>query len=224
VLHAWEQNPIMQNPNWTDVVTAVATALVPVLVLYFGVGLSRKVSRDQELNKVRLQYYKTLAPQLNRLMCYITFIGTWRDDSPAAMIALKRKLDSEFYAAAPLFSDEVRKAYENLMKMSFSTFGYWGEDAQIMSSAFRRRQAWRNGKWHSKWNASFAVPDEVDLPLVAYRHAYDALLALLVKDIRLNSSRTSYTTAQVSMNASAPGPAVLEGRMDDLSGRSADAN
>jgi hypothetical protein len=205
----------MNDPNWADVLTAFSTALVPLLVVIIGVVLAIRQTRNQELVKARLEYYKSLAPGLNRLMCYMTFIGTWRDDSPDDIVALKRELDNKFFRAAPLFSPRVSAAYNNLMELSFSTFGYWGADALIASSAYRRRQAWRNGKWKSRWNSAFSVRDEETLSaqmLSTYRAAYDSLLSFLVEDMSLNRSRPGYTTPQVSLNAQAPHPRPVEGK------------
>jgi len=169
--------------------------------IYFG---SRQ-SKNEELTRVRLEYYKSLAPKLNRLMCYMTFIGRWRDDSPPAIIDLKRDLDSTFYSAVPLFIDRTRVAYDTLMGMSFSTFGYWGEDARIRTSAFRRREAWRSGgTWDASWDSFFALGDDDRISkdwLTEYRRSYDALLAQMVSDSKIGRRRDVYTTSAVSANA-----------------------
>jgi hypothetical protein len=120
----------MAEPNWADIVTAVSSAFVPIAVVAVGLVLGRRQTLNHELIKIRLDYYRSLAPNFNRLMCYMTFIGTWRDDSPEDIIALKRQLDSNFHCAAPLFSPAVNDAYDALMELTFSTFGLWGHDAQ----------------------------------------------------------------------------------------------
>src|SRR5262249_45152613 len=105
------------SPTWTDVVQAAGALLVPVVVAGLAYVLTRNQSRSQELVRARLEYYKLLAPDLNRLMCYITFIGGWRDDSPEAIIALKRRLGANFYSAAPLFSSQVLDVYNGFMQV-----------------------------------------------------------------------------------------------------------
>jgi hypothetical protein len=191
---------------WTDVVQAVAAASVPVVLGIAGVVFTRRQNLSAELLKARLDYYRTITPKLNLLMSYITFIGRWRDQSPADIIELKRKLDEEFFVAAPLFSREVLQAYNNLMALSFKTFGDWGQDARIVTSGYRRRESWR-GEWDEAWDGYFAVPDNAEisrLTLRSYREKYDALLAAMVKDMEMTRARTKYTTEEAVLNAQAP--------------------
>ncbi|TFV95410.1 hypothetical protein [Orlajensenia leifsoniae] len=197
----------MNNPNWTDVVIAFTGIVTPVLVAVFGVFLARRQSRSQLLQQTRFEYYKSLAPDLNRLMCYLTFIGTWRDDSPPEIVALKRRLDSTFHVAAPLFSGEVSAAYRRQMDLSFATFGNWGQDATIRSSAYRRQQTWSRADlpWEPGWQAMFDLDNADSITaesLAAYRKAYDDLLFALVTDLSLTRAREEYTTPRVSRNAS----------------------
>jgi hypothetical protein len=206
-------------PAWTDVVQAVGALLVPVVIAVLAYVLTRNQSRSQELVHARLEYYKLLAPDLNRLMCYITFIGGWRDDSPEVVIALKRRLDANFYCAAPLFSPEVLEAYDSLMELSFSTFGPWGKDARIKSNAFRRRQSWRgegDNAWRREWDNYFTLQDTESIAgesLMEYRKTYDRLLAAAVRDLNITRARSQYTTNLVKLNAHVP-------RIEDILGGS----
>ena len=207
----------MQEPNWADIVTAISSALVPVVVVVLGIILGRRQSRNVELLRVRLGYYQQLAPGLNRLMCYLTFIGTWRDESPIEIVALKRNLDSTFFVAAPLFSPDVEQAYRSFTHSAFRTFGEWGQDARINTSAYRRRQFWKGpGGWNEGWDAMFAVADEESISkesLERIQSRYDALVAALVADTSIARTRPRYTTNRVSQNASA-------GRLKDVDGKS----
>lgn len=190
----------------TDWITAIGSAATPVVVAGFGYAISQRLTRSGELLKARLDYYKALAPDLNKLMTYMTFIGRWRDISPIEVVALKRDLDSTFFCAAPLFSKDVIEHYDAFMKLTFSTFNDWGEDAKIVSNAYRRRQSWR-GDWPAEWDAYFALADDTTISaddLSQYRKVYDALVAAMVKDLNVNRAREQYTTDQVSLNAHAP--------------------
>lgn len=206
----------VSDPNWTDTVTAISTATVPVIVVALGIYLGRGQSRNEELIRVRLEYYRQLAPGLNRLMCYLTFIGTWRDDSPSDIIKLKRSLDSIFFPAAPLFSPEVERAYKAFIESAFSTFGRWGHDARINSSAYRRRQSWQGDvPWLQNWDELFVLRDEEDISreaLQRFQSLYDALLSALVADTNIARARPRYTTNRVALNASA-------GRLADIPGK-----
>jgi hypothetical protein len=169
------------------------------------------------LLETRLEYYKQLIPDLNKLMCYMTFIGSWRDLAPPAVVDLKRRLDENFFCAAPLFSPAVMDNYELLMQLSFSTFGDWGRDARIRSNAYRRRQSWQaTASWESAWDQYFVLDDQATITtedLRRYRDCYDALVASIVRDLDISRARNRYTTDLVSLNAHAP-------RFSDISGSS----
>jgi hypothetical protein len=196
----------MNVPMWTDVVTAVSSALVPIIAGVAAVIWGRRKDRNTELIRARVDYYKLLAPDLNRLMCYFTFIGTWKEDSPPEILGLKRVLDRNFYSAAPLFSPRVSTAYGKLERLYFSTFGQWGDDARLNSNAYRRRLAWRRDSWNPGWDAYFAMADDEPVSqqqLLEYRTAHDALLVALTRDLSLQRARPRYTTDAVAMNAHA---------------------
>ena len=193
------------TPNWAEIVTAVSAGLVPVTVAILGVYLGRRQSRSEELTRVRLEFYKKLAPQLNKIMCYMLFIGTWRDDSPEEIVQLKRDIDTTFHSAVPLFSPATAVAYKRMMDATFTTYGAWGSDAQIKTSAYRRRQAWRRGqRWGRSWNSYFTVDDDQAITTAwfsAYRESYDSLLAQMIEDMQISRRRKGYTTETVSLNA-----------------------
>ena len=199
----------MSDPSWTEVVSAIAGIVTPVVIAIFGFIIARRQSRSDLLLKARFESYNKLAPDMNRLMCYLTFIGTWRDDSPVEIVALKRRLDANFYVAAPLFSGDVNESYRALMDLSFSTFGRWGQDAVIRSGAYRRRQSWvrKDVAWDDSWKAMFELPETGIVSgesLTEYRVAYDRFLFALVTDLNITRARAEYTTPRVSLNASPP--------------------
>ena len=190
-----EAKPVLDLTD-PDTISALSSVLTPVVVVIVGVVLTRRQSRNQELVKVRLDYYQQLAPDLNRLMCYMTFIGSWRDDSPVAIVALKRALDARFYCAASLFSSRVLIAYSSFMDGCFDTFGRWGDDARLNTSAYRRRQGWQlPGGWDPDWDQRFAIEDHQEITskaLTEHRERYDLLLSYLVKVLDLSRARAAY--------------------------------
>lgn len=207
----------LSTDQWIALVGAGGAVLTPIVVGLSAIVFARRQTRSEQLLGVRLGYYQELAPELNRLMCYLTFIGTWRDDSPLDIVMLKRRLDSRFACALPLFSEEVGTAYQALMQKTFTTFGLWGQDARIRSSAYRRRQAWKrlDLEWNPDWDECFELEDDAPISassLADYRHAYDRLVGALVHDLSLSRARDRYTTAPVSLNASAPPRESIPGR------------
>lgn len=141
----------MSNVTWADIMTAADAALTPIVVVILGIAFARRQNRNDQLLQARIRHYEKIVPDLNTLMCYLTFIGTWKEQSPVDIVALKRRLDHNYYCAAPLFSDDVLNAYSRFEKSCFVPFGTWGEAAKIISSPYCRREFWnRNGGWDPK--------------------------------------------------------------------------
>jgi hypothetical protein len=192
-----------------EVTRTVAAVAVPIVVAVVGYRLNRRLKiweasqwRNQELIKARLDYYQSIAPKLNDLMCYFTFIGSWKELTPPGVVALKRELDREFFTALPLFSQGSETAYIAFMDTCFLTFGAWGEDAKLRTGYGRRRDAFP--QWDPAWDQVFThAQDEGVSPdeLKAFRERYDAVLRALAKDIELLEPRDRYATADISINA-----------------------
>lgn len=202
----------MPQTNWTDFFTAACAATTAILVAVFGWVITRRQSRNQLLLSARIDYYRQIAPDLNRLVTYMMFIGAWRDITPPEIIALKRRLDSVFYVAAPLFSPPVTSAYEAFMKRCFASFGSWGDDALIRSSPYRRRLSWQAAPpWNTDWGRMFELSEDESVEaasLEELRSTYDGLVSALVGDLNINRARSEYTSAPVVANAGGPSRTV----------------
>src|SRR6516225_5319485 len=102
--------------SWTSVqiATLVVEALTPITVAGLGVlfaRTSRRIEQVQRANQTvvnrRLDIFGQLAPGLNQLLCFATFVGGWKEIQPKDAIATKRKLDETMYANRVLFSEEL---------------------------------------------------------------------------------------------------------------------
>jgi hypothetical protein len=119
--------------NSVQVVTLVVEALTPITVVVLGVlftRASRRIEQVQWANQTvvthRLGVFDKLAPGLNQLLCFATFVGGWKETSPTEAIGTKRKLDETMLhwwteGMAELFStenaaspEEIQAAYEEL--------------------------------------------------------------------------------------------------------------
>jgi hypothetical protein len=197
-----EENPM----NWTDKVQAISSVATPLVVAVLAFLVSRFQGRSEELVKARIEYYKVLAPRLNRLMCFMTFLGPWREIAPPEVIALKRSIDHDFYCACPLFSPDVLESYTRFMEACYATYGPWGTDPLLKSSAHPRREYWRGPAgqaWDPAWDQLFATGDQGLDPadVRSTRDDYDALIAAMVRDLDLTRARSAYTTRLVSHSA-----------------------
>ena len=193
-----------------NVIQTVAAVSVPIVVAIIGYQFNLRLKlyeasqwRNQELIKARLQYFGQLAPMMNDLMCYLTFIGRWKELTPPEVIAIKRNADRLFYSIAPLFSESAVEAYQSFLDQGFSTYGRWGADARIRSGAIRRRQA-AGDTWRAEWDDLFThqVGDEItESSLTAIQTSYNKLLAALVEDVQLLAPRDRYADGGIVVNA-----------------------
>jgi hypothetical protein len=198
-----------------EVVTAMGALATPLVVLAIGYMLSRKQSRSEGLLSARFEYYEALAPQLNTLMCYMTFIGDWSKHSPVEIVELKRRLDRQLYCALPLFSAPVGDAYRSFMNSCFKTFNAWGKEPLILTNAYRRRQVWKAGTgWNPQWDDMFMKSDSEAIhadELMSIRSGHDALIAAIVRDLDMTRARGQYTSGSIVLTAHAPTQEDLEG-------------
>jgi hypothetical protein len=190
--------------TWLDLVKTLAAVAVPVVVAVIGYRLNHRLKlweanqwRNQELIKARLQYYGQLAPLLNDLMCYLNFIGRWKELTPPEIITIKRDADRLFLSVAPLFSQRAIDTYHEFLACCFETHTGWGVDAKIRSGFLRRKEA-RPDIWDPAWERCFNLAEgeeitQQDRALV--RDHYNRLLNALAEDIQLAAPRDRYTTA-----------------------------
>ncbi len=195
------------NIDW-GALAAIGALATPLVVLVLGYMFTKKQSRSEGLLNARFEYYERLAPQLNTLMCYMTFIGDWNRHSPDQVVKLKRSLDRQFYCALPLFSSPVGEAYRSFMNSCFQTFNAWGKEPLINSSAYRRREAWNAAAgWESHWDGMFLKGDRdviTSEELMRLRQKHDAIIAAIVRDLDMTRARSQYTSGSVVLTAHAP--------------------
>jgi hypothetical protein len=194
--------------TWAAGLSAVGAVTTPFVVAAIGFLLSRQLKRiearqwrSQELISARLDFYREIAEPLNDLMCYFTFIGTWKEKTPPEITELKRSLDRTFHTLAPFFSVEVVRAYDSFMDLCFEVFGEWGADARLKTN-FRRRRDAAVERWQPEWDSMFTADDPIPPErLEQIKASYNEVLARLVGDIQLTIARTDYATARVVLNA-----------------------
>jgi hypothetical protein len=174
--------------SWTSVqvVTVVVDALTPLTVAGLGFYVaraSRRIEQVQWANQTvvtrRLDVFAELAPGLNQLLCFATFVGGWKEIQPHQAIATKRQLDETMYANRVLFSDQLFAAYHQFMTTLFAMYAATGADALLrapMESKWgdRRNLPW----WDDSMTALFATPAaEIDDIQAAYDQLSDRFRA-----------------------------------------------
>jgi hypothetical protein len=166
--------------NSVQIVTVIVAAATPVTVAVLGVifaRASRKIEQVQWANQTvvtrRLDIFDKLAPGLNQLLCFATFVGTWKDTDPRKAIAIKRDLDQIMYAKKVLFSDELFAAYHRFMTVLFDMFGTTGADAKVRAPIESKWGSRRDLDWWDDTMAGRFTADAVGLDDI--QQAYDAL-------------------------------------------------
>lgn len=177
--------------NWLEIAKLTAGLLVPGALAVFGLYIHRVTKqfehvqwRSQKLIEKRLAVYDDLAPQLNDLLCYFTYVGSWKDLNPPDVVALKRTIDKKMYLAAPLFSEEFFSVCMAFQGLCFATYTGWGRDASLCTRFERRRDA-RPADWNSEWEACFSK--HASEPSLV-REAHRRLMEVFSRDIGVHAS------------------------------------
>ena len=178
--------------NSVQIVTLVVDALTPITVVVLGVlftRASRRIEQVQWANQTvvthRLNVFDKLAPGLNQLLCFATFVGGWKETEPRQAIALKRDLDQIMYANKVLFSDELFAAYHRFMTVLFAMFATTGADAKVRAPI---ESKWGNRRDLAWWNDAMSVQFTDDaVGLDEIQAAYDELSQQFRADLYVTS-------------------------------------
>lgn len=170
-------------PGWTslEIAKLVVGALTPMTVVGLGfllARLTRRVEAVQWANQTvvtrRVELFTQVAPMLNQLLCFATFVGRWKAIRPEDAVALKRELDETMFAYFVLFSDELFIAYNRFMRTLFDEFAVTDSDAPLRVAIHsdrgdRRKLPW----WDEAMERCFSTTPPSTMTEV--HAAYDAL-------------------------------------------------
>lgn len=138
--------------NSLEIVKLIITGITPIVVGVLVWKLNEAIKRfehrqwrNQKLIEKRLEIYDKIAPQLNDLLCYFTFIGCWKTLTPDKVVEMKRTLDKEIYLAQPLFSSDFFISNMDFINLCYETYTGWGQDAKLRIKFERRKDA--NSEW-----------------------------------------------------------------------------
>jgi len=178
--------------NSVEIVTLVVGALTPITVVVLGVlftRASRRIEQVQWANQTvvthRLNVFDKLAPGLNQLLCFATFVGSWKEIDPRKAIAIKRDLDQTMYANKVLFSDELFAAYHRFMTVLFAMFSTTGADAKVRAPIESNWGSRRDLRWWDDAMSDLFTDDPVSLKEI--QDAYDELSQQFRADLYVTS-------------------------------------
>jgi hypothetical protein len=191
--------------SWTSlqIATLAVDALIPVTVAGLGVVFartSRRIEQVQWANQTvvtrRLDVFALLAPGLNQLLCFATFVGVWKETEPRQAIALKRQLDQIMYANKVLFSDELFAAYRHFMATLFAMYATIEGDALLRAPI---KCVWgdrRNLTWWDEDAMACLFHTTAPASLDEIQAAYDQLTDRFRADLYVTHQTTPLFTTQ----------------------------
>jgi hypothetical protein len=148
-----------------EIVKVVIAALVPISVAVLGIIVARLARRaqqrewvNQKLIERRIGLIDEIGPLLNRLYCYYTFRGDWKETTPPEVVEIKRKLDRAVYSALPFITEQIRAAYNSYMDTLYATWNAPGTDARLLTqidSKDGNRRTLLADRWLPEWNYFF---------------------------------------------------------------------
>jgi hypothetical protein len=170
--------------NSLEIAKLIVAALTPILVAVAGFWINKRLKSveaaqwtQQKIVERRIAAYDQLAPGLNQLFCYFSYVGPWKTMEPPSVVALKRTLDECAYVNAPLFDPEFLRRYNDMMDGCFMSFVTWGQDAKLRTHYGRRQKAMAKG-WDKAWDACFADDSQATAPDLI-KELYTSLMAYL---------------------------------------------
>jgi hypothetical protein len=175
--------------NSLEVANLAVSMLTPLAVLGLGLLVARNARRVESLQQAnqsvvvrRLVVFGQVAPKLNRLLCFMTFVGRWKEITPAEALTLKRDVDEVMYTNRLLFSDALFAAYQAFMTRLFAMYATVDGDALIRARIASNLGDRQHLSWWSATMASMFARDQICEPAEAQR-AYDELSAAFREDL-----------------------------------------
>jgi hypothetical protein len=148
--------------NSLEVVKLIFSLLTPLALAFLARFIDRASRRyedrrwvNQRVIEKRLEIYDELAPMLNDVLCYFTFVGCWKDFDPPAIVKMKRDLDRKIHLAKPLFPAAFSSACQMFVRECFTSFGgLWGSDTKLRTTIAGRMEA-HPRPWDPNWANHF---------------------------------------------------------------------
>lgn len=178
--------------SWTSiqVVTVAVSALTPLTVSGLGVLLARSSRRIEEIQWAnqtvvtrRLDIFSLVAPGLNQLLCFATFVGGWKEIQPKHAIAIKRQLDETMYANRVLFSEDLFAAYCQFMTTLFAMYAAADADAFLRAPVACEWGDRRNMHWWDESGMADLFSHENSVTVCDIQTAYNQLSEMFRADL-----------------------------------------
>lgn len=127
-----------------------------------------EIKAEENLRGLRVNVYMKAAPLFREILAYHFHVGSWKELSPANVIAKKRKLDSLIYSQRAILSPDFAQLYHNYMREAFVSAGNSQGESRLRSSTnCRPISPLRND---ARWRAWFTGEDNRLALCTAYKN------------------------------------------------------
>lgn len=187
------------NPwNTLEAAKLLVGILIPLSIVWLGWYLTQYLRQfeqqmghsfwaNQKLIERRLQLYDDMSPLLNRLLCFYTWTGYWKDISPKDVLEARSQLDKMVNIYLHLLGDPFFTEYRKFLDMLIVPSPGAGVDAKLRSNIrgpYGDRTLDSNYEWDNRWDALFLGDGDV-LPREQIKAQYLRLMNVFTQTIGL---------------------------------------
>jgi tetratricopeptide (TPR) repeat protein len=199
--------PVIAASPWNslEVTKLVIGAATPVLVAIVGYFVTRRLKTlesyqwgQQKLVEKRVEIFDKISPLLNRLLCYFTFVGTWKEFTPPTIVKTKRDLDELIYSNAPLFGPQLVPRYEQFMDLCFHTYSGWTNEPKLITAKYWRKKA-AGSSWQENWDSFFEDPVDAEQAASAVRAGYAQFTAYIAEHLGVGLVNSQISPGEVPL-------------------------
>jgi hypothetical protein len=181
------------DPVGLQIASLAVGALTPLAVAVLGILLDRWSRRIESIRTVnqtvlarRVEVFREVSIPLNRLLCFGTFVGRWKEITTADALSLKREVDEVMYANRLLFSNRLFERYQDFMSCLFAMYATPDGDALIRARiscqwGSRRHLEW----WTPESSTSFSITGPSSPETV--QEAFEQLSTAFQEDLWVSS-------------------------------------
>ena len=173
------KNSDKKSSGWNslEIFKLLISAATPLLVLYLGISITRNQKSLDLVADQRVRSYDSIKDDLNRIHCFVTDVGTWKEETPTTIISYKRVVDRVMYEDRGFWSPKTFQAFIDYENAAFVPYQGSGRDAQIRTEEWQKRNL---SSWKADWHEH--LTGEVD---PNYQAAYTKLYNAFSDDLSL---------------------------------------
>jgi hypothetical protein len=187
--------PFLLSVNWTAIAdfAAPTVAVIVGLFIYFLTSrMDHKRWTSQKVIERRIQVFESMAPRINKLFCYFSWIGRWKEFTPGQIVDMKRELDDAYFTNEFLFSADLRAAYDTFIGVYFEHFTGPNQDGKLRTTVVKtpgKAKSEDRSKvctcWEEPWEEQYFSKKKGPSTLKEIKRSYEQLMEAFRRDLEL---------------------------------------